>query len=123
MFAVDLAVVTCLNTRTNMLVHARTYTGLLFDALDTDESGDISPEEIIVGLRKLPVHPRITCTHEDWNYYTQEGQLCSLDGTLDRPRFEMVIRQQLRNYVSRNIALTGSMPINSSSMAVVLAGM
>jgi len=69
------------------------------------------------------VHPRITCTHDDWNYFTDEGKLCSPDSTLDRRSFEMIIRQQLRNYVSRNIALTGSMPINSSSMAVVLAGM
>ena len=29
--------------------------GLLFDVLDTDDSGDISPEEVIMGLAKLPV--------------------------------------------------------------------
>ena len=68
------------------------------------------------------MHPRIKCTKDDWDFFTDSGRLCSATGNLSREQFEVVIRKQLRNYVSRNIAITGSMPINSSSMAVVLAG-
>jgi len=99
--------------------------GLLFEALDTDESGTLSPEEIVIGLNKLDLTPRIKCSLDDFNYFTHDRAICLPDGTLGRVQFEAVLRTQLRDYISRSIAVTGTQQQNGSSnvMSVLLSGM
>ena len=96
--------------------------GMVFEALDVDESGTVTPEEMIIGLTKLKLTPesdapRIRCTLSDYN-----------DLTRDRA-FESMMRIQLRDYISRNIASTGMIKQACSSpgvpcvLSVLLAGM
>jgi len=98
--------------------------GLLFVFLDIDESGTVSPEEVVMGLAKLKFTPRIKCTLDDFNDIFRDRALCLPDGTLDRRCFESFLRNQLRDYISRKIAVTGSiMQSNShSALSAVLAG-
>ena len=98
--------------------------GLLFQVLDVDESGTVSPEEVVMGLAKLNFMPRIQCTLDDFNDITRDRTLCLPDGTLDRGCFECVLRKQLRDYISRSIAVTGSIMQSGSNSALsaVLAG-
>ena len=97
---------------------------LLFEVLDVDEGGTVSPEEVVMGLAKLNFTPRIKCTLGDFNDITCDRALCLPDGTLDRPSFESVLRKQLRDYISRSIAVTGSIMQSGShgALSVILAG-
>jgi hypothetical protein len=108
--------------------------GIVFEALDIDESGTVSPEEMVIGLAKLKLTsesdaPRIRCTLSDYNDLTRDRALCLPDGSLDRPRFESILRMQLRDYISRSIASTGIIKQACSSpgvpcvLSVLLAGM
>lgn len=108
--------------------------GMLFEALDVDESGTVSGEEMVIGLAKLRLTPgsdvqQIRCTLSDYNDFTRDRTLCLPDGSLDRRCFESILRRQLRDYISRSIASTGIMKQACSSpgvpcvLAVLLAGM
>jgi len=64
--------------------------------------------------------PRIYITEEDFRDMTEDGLLCSADGTLTRAQFDRMMRMQIKLYVQRqaSCALVGEEAGGSKAVSI-----
>ena len=78
---------------------------ILFDVVDTDESGCISFEEMRSGFLKLSGNKSAeVLTLEEFEAITRGGEYLDESGGLNRDSFKLVMGEQLRTYVQRKLA-------------------
>ena len=63
---------------------------LLFNCLDTDDSGTITFAELAAGLKKLRVNPQVRVSEDDWDVMTCSGTLLNADEELGPQEFAQV---------------------------------
>jgi hypothetical protein len=79
---------------------------ILFDVIDTDESGCVSFEEMRRGFLKLSggKNSLNLLTLEEFEAITRGGEYLDESGGLNRDSFKLVMSEQLRTYVQRKLA-------------------
>ena len=79
---------------------------ILFDVIDTDESGCVSFEEMRIGFLKLSggKNSLNLLTLEEFEAITRGGEYLDESGGLNRDSFKLVMSEQLRTYVQRKLA-------------------
>ena len=77
---------------------------LLFQVLDSDESGSLSFQELADGLRKFRVKPQIKLLPSDWDAMTLNGTMLNEVQELGLFEFVRMIKLQFKLYVQRQIS-------------------
>ena len=75
----------------------------IFQALDIDEGGLITFQELYEGLHKMGFKPPIKLTLEEYDSITHDQKLCVGEGHLDLEGFCAVMREQLKHLCSRRL--------------------
>mmetsp|Transcript_8714 Transcript_8714/g.21519 ORF Transcript_8714/g.21519 Transcript_8714/m.21519 type:complete len:800 (-) Transcript_8714:221-2620(-) len=75
----------------------------IFLWLDVDESGAVSYTEFYMGMKKLNVEPTIEISSLHWDILTHDYTLLDRNQGLGMANFHRLMRQQLHNYVQRNV--------------------
>lgn len=95
---------------------------LLFQVLDTDDSGELSYDELYIGLKKIKVQPMISLSREDWDVMTVKGELSDENDEVNKATFLTIMRRQLKFYVQRQMANAFEMvPPENTHASVVLS--
>jgi len=77
---------------------------LLFQVLDSDDSGSLSFRELTDGLKKLRVKPRIELSESHWDEMTLDGSLLNEKKELGLGDFIRMMKHEFKLYVQRQIS-------------------
>ena len=77
---------------------------LLFDVIDTDESRQVSFEEMQTGFLKLADGAGSALTMEEFEAISRGGEYLNSAGEMDVENFKVAMTEQLRVYVQRKLA-------------------
>ena len=88
-----------------------------------DESGELSFDEMQLGLQAFHLRPRIQISHEDFNIISQNGILTNEDGTMTKDMFREMMMFQMRDYIGRSMAKQAQLPQNQRSVSSIFAGL
>ncbi len=76
---------------------------LLFEVLDSDESGSLSVREMADGLSKFRVKPHIKLSLFDWDAMTLHGSMFNENKEMGPDEFVRMIKLQFKVYVQRHL--------------------
>jgi voltage-gated sodium channel len=95
---------------------------LLFQVLDSDDSGSLSFQELADGLRKFRVKPRIELSKSDWNAMTLNGSMLNDNQELGLGEFIRMMRSEFKFYVQRQMsnAMDSSNPDKDQKTSAIL---
>jgi hypothetical protein len=90
----------------------------IFEVLDVEGSGEISFEDMQLGLQTMDFSPRIQIDYDDYLTFTQQGRLIVLDNDkMLLSTFRQIIHRQLRDFISRQIGRQSLIPQNQRSLS------
>ena len=79
--------------------------GAIYEAMDLDESGSMSLEELNAGLKLFSLGQQVQLSTEDWDILGEDGKFLNADGEMGPAGFQDMILRQLRMYTNRQIAM------------------
>ena len=94
----------------------------LFQLLDVDESGELSFDEMQLGLQAFELRPRIQMSAEDFRQITLDGTLLNAEGCLTSELFVEMMCLQMRDYIGRQMCKQSNLPQNSRAVSSLFAG-
>lgn len=95
----------------------------LFEVLDVDASGELSFDEIQLGLQAFHLRPRIQITHEDFQLISQHGKLTNADGIMTQAMFCEMMMYQVRDFIGRSMSRQALLPQNQRAVSSIFAGL
>uniref|UniRef100_A0A7S4ULU8 PH domain-containing protein n=2 Tax=Guillardia theta TaxID=55529 RepID=A0A7S4ULU8_GUITH len=75
----------------------------LFQAINKDEKAELSFQDLQNGFRALGTDPQIHLSVDDFEFLTEEYQLCSAQKKVNYKMFVKIMKHQLENFSSRQI--------------------
>lgn len=76
---------------------------LVYEAMDIDESGTMSREQLNAGLRCFDLGEKVQLSAEDWEVIGNEGKWLNSDGQMTPEGFQLMILSQLTNFTNRKL--------------------
>ena len=75
----------------------------VYEAMDIDESGTMSREQLNAGLRCFDLGEKVQLSAEDWEVIGNEGRWLNSDGLMTPEGFQLMILSQLTNFTNRKL--------------------
>jgi len=96
----------------------------VYQALDSDGSERLSYEEIVEGLKKIPLFDHVHLAKEDFDSFAMNGALLDDKGEISMQNFEIAMREQVREYMYRQMTLaTAIYQGRDPTIGLVLSGL